>query len=167
MPQPMQPTPIPTAPSSPFFVAVPFVHPHHVHQEPKSAPDTPSGTGPAGPGPAPDGTQQVPDPRQGPPATQPCALDSTMMLYGGGFLLLMYFMILRPENKRRKQQQELLSSVKVGDRVVTLGGMHGTVASLADKTVTLRVDTVKITIDRTAIGRVERGDAPAANAPSS
>jgi preprotein translocase subunit YajC len=74
---------------------------------------------------------------------------------------------MRPESKRRKEQQAMLAAVKVGDRVVTLGGMHGVVAALAEKTLTLRVDTVKVTIDRTAIARVERDEAPSAPAKSS
>jgi preprotein translocase subunit YajC len=49
----------------------------------------------------------------------------------------------------------MLAAVKKGDRVVTTSGMHGTVVSLAEHTVTLRVaDQVKLEFDRTAIGRV-------------
>jgi preprotein translocase subunit YajC len=81
-----------------------------------------------------------------------------------GVFLLMWLLVMRPEQKRRKEQQALLSAVKVGDTVVTLGGMHGTISSLTDKTVTLRVDTVKMTFDRTAISRVVRDDAPATDA---
>jgi preprotein translocase subunit YajC len=76
-------------------------------------------------------------------------------------LLIMYFMVIRPDQKRRKEQQNLLASVKVGDRVVTVGGLHGVVAKLAEKTVTLKIDAVQATFDRVAIARVEREDAPA------
>lgn len=86
-------------------------------------------------------------------------IDPSMMLPLGLFLALMYFMVLRPENKRRKQTQQMLSTIKAGDKVVTTGGMHGTVHRLDEKTVTLMVDTVKMTFDRAAIGRVDGGDA--------
>ena len=76
----------------------------------------------------------------------------------GLFLLLMWFMVLRPESRRRKQTQQMLAALKQGDRVVTLGGMHGVVASIADRTVTLRVEDVKMVFDRSAIARVERDE---------
>jgi preprotein translocase subunit YajC len=76
-------------------------------------------------------------------------------------LLIMYFMVIRPDQKRRKDQQNLLAAVKVGDRVVTVGGLHGVIAKLADKTVTLKIDGVQATFDRVAIARVERDDASA------
>jgi preprotein translocase subunit YajC len=75
----------------------------------------------------------------------------------------MYFMLIRPDQKRRKQQQSLLASMQKGDSVVTVSGMHGVISKLTDKTVTLRVDSVEITFDRTSVARIERGDAaPAA-----
>jgi preprotein translocase subunit YajC len=45
--------------------------------------------------------------------------------------------------------------------VVTVGGLHGVIAKLADKTVTLKIDGVQATFDRVAIARVERDDASA------
>lgn len=125
-------------------------------QEPKTAPDNPAPTAPPA---GPQGTTTAPTGPQGQGGPQSLCGDPTMLLYMGLFLALMYFMVMRPEQKRRKQQQALLASVKVGDHVVTAGGMHGIVTKLADKTVTLRVDTAQMTFDRVAIGRVERDDA--------
>lgn len=124
-------------------------------QEPKTTSDTPAGPAPA-PGAA--GATVPGAPQGGGPAPSPCGGPETL-IYMGIFLALMYFMVLRPEQKRRKEQQALLSSVKQGDHVVTVGGMHGTVAKLTDKTVTLRIDSVNVTVDRVAIARVERDDA--------
>lgn len=125
-------------------------------QQPTNTSDKPAG-GPAGAG-AGTGTQ-VPAP--GPAATpqQPCGTEMWIMM--PAMLLIMYFMVLRPDQKRRKEQQALLASIKQGDRVVTSGGMHGVVAKLTEKTVTLRVDTLHMTFDRVAIARVERDDAAA------
>jgi preprotein translocase subunit YajC len=129
-------------------------------QEPKTGSDTPApATPPTGPAGTP-GTTATPGGQSGAAPTGPCG-GSEMLIYMGVFLALMYFMVMRPEQKRRKDQQSLLSSVKVGDRVVTVGGMHGVVHKLAEKTVTVRVDTVMMTFDRVAIARVERDDAAA------
>ncbi len=128
-----------------------------VPQEPattdKPAPTSPS-TGGTGT------TTGVPAPQQpaGQPQ-QPCGMEMWIMM--PALLLLMYFMVMRPEQKRRKEQQALLGSIKQGDRVVTAGGMHGTVTKLTDKTVTLRVDSVQMVFDRVAVARIERDDASA------
>ena len=138
-----------------FFVPVPFATTFPGMQEPKSAPDTP-----AGPGQAPtDATTQAPGGQGQTPASPPPCADSSMFWIMGAGLLLMWLLVMRPEQKRRKEQQALLASVKAGDNVVTLGGMHGVVFSLTDKTVTLRVDTAKMTFDRSAIARIVRDDA--------
>jgi preprotein translocase subunit YajC len=162
MPLPMletHPSPVP----SPSWLLTPasWSQPHHGPQEPSTAPDTPSGPGPQG-----TGDVKVPGP-PGPAPGGPCAGDSNMFLFLGLGLALMYFLVMRPENKRRKEQQAMLAAVKVGDRVVTLGGMHGVVAGLDEKTLTLRVDTVKMTFDRTAIARVVRDEPAAAGGKTS
>ena len=61
--------------------------------------------------------------------------------------------------KQDKARRQMLSEVKEGDKVVTTGGIHGTISSLSDATVTLRVDPkVKLTIDRGNIARILGGD---------
>ena len=96
-------------------------------------------------------------------AASPCGGDMMWLMLG--FLVLMYFMMIRPEQKRKKAQQALLSSVKVGDTVVMLSGMHSEVASLDDKTVTVRTeDGSLIKFDRSAVARIVRDDAEAAPA---
>lgn len=126
-------------------------------QEPKAAPQTPAATGPTGGSPAGASGTQQPGAAQGAPQ-QPCGQEMMWMM--PLFLVLMYFMVLRPEQKRKKEQQALLSSIKQGDRIVTVGGMHGIVVRLTDKTVVLRVDSAQMTFDRVAIARVERDEAP-------
>lgn len=117
--------------------------------------------------PAPAGAPQQPTASTGAPTgqpgqtQQPCGTEMWIMM--PAMLLIMYFMVIRPDQKRRKDQQSLLASVRVGDRVVTVGGLHGVIAKLADKTVTLQVDGVLATFDRVAIARVERDDALAPN----
>ncbi len=151
-------------PATTIFL-VPFPSAVFSTQEPKTGTDSPvapGGGNPTGPGDtaAPGGAGGTP------PPAGPCALESGMMLPLGLFLALMYFMVLRPENKRRKETQAMLSTIKAGDKVVTTGGLHGLVHRLDERTVTLVVDTVKMTFDRAAIGRVDRGDAAAADKPT-
>ena len=149
-------------PTTPFLIpfaslALPGV------QEPKSAPTAP--TSPNAPTPPNGGTSAPGGPN--PPQQAPSCADNSMLLYGGLFLVLMYFMVMRPEQKRRKDQQSLLSTMKVGDKVVTIGGLHGKILRLAEKTVVLQVDTVQMTYDRASIARVDRDDAPTLEAKKS
>ena len=71
--------------------------------------------------------------------------------------LVMYFLMLRPQSKERKKREAMLSAVKKNDRVVTIGGILGTVISVKDDEITLKVDessNTKITFTRSAIQRV-------------
>jgi preprotein translocase subunit YajC len=67
-----------------------------------------------------------------------------------------YFLLIRPQQKRQKQRNEMLNNLKKGDKVVTIGGLHGTIAELTDDTVVLRVnDVTKLTFNRAAIDSVK------------
>ena len=76
---------------------------------------------------------------------------------------LMYFLILRPNNQRRKKLEAQLSSMKVGDSVISAGGIHGIVANKNDAkgTVTVKVaEGVKMKFDKSSIATViGKGDA--------
>ncbi|MNI86830.1 preprotein translocase subunit YajC [compost metagenome] len=65
---------------------------------------------------------------------------------------VLYFLMIRPQQKRQKKTASMLSSVKKGDKVVTIGGLHGTVLETTDDTVVIRVnEATKMTFDRSAI----------------
>lgn len=67
---------------------------------------------------------------------------------------IMYFFMIRPQNKKQKEIQKFRNSLQVGDKVITIGGMYGTVKNINDeeKTVTLEVTTgVKIVFAKDAI----------------
>jgi preprotein translocase subunit YajC len=73
------------------------------------------------------------------------------------FIAIMYFLVFRPNQKREKERRDMLASLSKGDRVVTTGGMCGTVVGLNEKTVILRVSeepNVKIEFARGAVSRV-------------
>ncbi|MFD0714000.1 preprotein translocase subunit YajC [Paenibacillus sp. GCM10027626] len=74
-----------------------------------------------------------------------------------------YFLLIRPQQKKQKQRTSMLHQLKKGDKVVTIGGMHGTIMEITDDIVVLRVnDATKITFDRSAINNVTSSTAAAA-----
>jgi preprotein translocase subunit YajC len=85
---------------------------------------------------------------------------------GGSFsvfvpLILMfavfYFLLIRPQQKKQRQQQDMLKSLKVGDRVMTTGGLYGTIVAGGDHIIKLEIaDKVRVDVGRTYIaGKVE------------
>ncbi len=84
----------------------------------------------------------------------------TMLVTFGLIIVVFYFLVIRPQNKKKKDAQKMLENIKKGDRVVTIGGMHGYVESARDDAVVLKVDdNVKIKFSKSAIATVlERGD---------
>jgi len=83
---------------------------------------------------------------------------------GGGFMTFLplvaiiaifYFLILRPQKKRQQESQKMLSALRKGDRVVTIGGIHGIIQSVRENTVIVKVDeNVKLEFNRSAISGV-------------
>ena len=73
------------------------------------------------------------------------------------FMVAMYLFIIRPQRKQEKEKQQLLESIKKNDRVVTVGGMHGTVTSVKSETVTLSVaDKVQLKFNKGSVQTVLR-----------
>src|SRR5947208_7129726 len=69
-------------------------------------------------------------------------------------LAIMYLLLIRPQQQRVKRQRMLVSSLAVGDRVVTIGGVIGEVVSLGDETTDVEIaDGVVVTFLRPAINR--------------
>ncbi|MCL2319856.1 MAG: preprotein translocase subunit YajC [Treponema sp.] len=70
-------------------------------------------------------------------------------------IAIFYFLILRPQNKKQKDTQKMLAALKKGDRVVTIGGIHGVIQSVKESTVIVKVDdNVKLELSRSAISSV-------------
>jgi preprotein translocase subunit YajC len=69
--------------------------------------------------------------------------------------VIFYFLLIRPQQKKAKQRNAMLAALKKGDKIVTIGGMHGTIQEMSDDSVTLRVaHNVNVTFDRGAINNV-------------
>ncbi len=72
-------------------------------------------------------------------------------------IFIFYFLILRPQQKKQKERQKLLDALKKGDKVITAGGIHGTVVGMEDKTVLVQVtDTVKLKIEKASVSVVNK-----------
>jgi preprotein translocase subunit YajC len=68
-------------------------------------------------------------------------------------LAIFYFIILLPMKRRQKKVQEFLDGLKVGDRVITTGGIYGSVVKMSEQSVQLQIaDKVRIEVARSAIG---------------
>lgn len=77
-------------------------------------------------------------------------------------ILVFYFLVMRPQNKKQKEAKKMLESIRKGDRIVTIGGLRGTVVSVKDDTVVLKVDdNTKLEYSKNAVSSVlERKDEP-------
>ena len=70
-------------------------------------------------------------------------------------VLFFYFLLYRPQKQAQKKRDAMLAALKVGDEIITLGGMHGRITAIDEKTVTLRAaDNVNIVFERSAISAV-------------
>jgi preprotein translocase subunit YajC len=86
----------------------------------------------------------------------------SMVLMFGSIIAIFYFMIIRPQQKRTKEREALLESIKKGDKIITAGGMHGTVIGIEDKTVLIQIaDNVKVKLERSSVSVVNKiGEMP-------
>ena len=86
----------------------------------------------------------------------------------GGFLIplglmfaIMYFMVIMPQQRQRKKMQAMLAELKAGDKIVTSGGIYGTINGIDGDSVILKISSepqVKIRIARAAIAQVEASE---------
>ena len=72
---------------------------------------------------------------------------------------IMYFLMIRPQQQQQKKRNEMLNAMKKGDRIVTIGGIHGTITEIDEKTVVVRIaEKVEVKLNRSGIGGVLRND---------
>ncbi len=74
-------------------------------------------------------------------------------------VVVFYFILLRPQQKQKKARAEMMKNMKVGDRIKTIGGVHGRIVELRDDVVTIESGRAKtqLVFDRAAISTVEGG----------
>ena len=78
-----------------------------------------------------------------------------IILFGGIFVVFYFFMI-RPQQTKAKEAKKFIEELKTGDKVVTIGGAHGTVVTIREKTIVVEVDSskgVRKVFEKTAISK--------------
>lgn len=84
-----------------------------------------------------------------------------LILPFAAIFLIFYFLVLRPQSKKRKETKVYLESLKKGDKVVTIGGIHGVITAIREDsgTLTLKVDDdTKIEFDKAAVRSPDNTD---------
>ena len=97
------------------------------------------------------------------PAEQaPQGGGSSMLMFVVLMFAAMYFLMIAPQRKRQKQHQKMLSELKTGDKILTIGGMIGTIANVKEKTFIVKLgDNNKVEFIKSAIQDKVADDVPA------
>jgi preprotein translocase subunit YajC len=78
-----------------------------------------------------------------------------MLIFLGLMVLMMWFMVIRPQRKEEKRRKEMIDATKRGDEVVTIGGVHGTVESVGEATIDVRIgkgaESIVVTYNKGAV----------------
>lgn len=75
-----------------------------------------------------------------------------MLLMFGAIIVVFYFFMIRPQQRKQKQEQSFRNSLQKGDKVTTIGGLHGKVVSVDDLTAMVEIDNgVKVKMEKAAI----------------
>ncbi|MGI6449770.1 MAG: preprotein translocase subunit YajC [Desulfitobacteriia bacterium] len=82
-----------------------------------------------------------------------------MLLWFAVFFGIIYFIIIRPNSKQQKERRAMLESLKVKDKVVTIGGIHGTITKVNEDTVMIKVaKDVELEFLRAAVQSIQNRD---------
>lgn len=73
------------------------------------------------------------------------------LLFFGGFFAIFYFFMIRPQMKKAKEQRKFQEAVKVGDRVMTSGGIHGEIIEVDERTVVIKIDQGRMRIEKAGL----------------
>ena len=78
-------------------------------------------------------------------------MQSLLML--GLMVLIFYFFMIRPQMKKQKDLKNFRENLKAGDKVVTIGGIHGKILEVSDTTVLVQAEGTKLRFDKSAIAQ--------------
>lgn len=88
-------------------------------------------------------------------ATAPAGQMGSLVFTIVAMILIFYFFLIRPQKKQEKETKKMLDALKKGDRIVTIGGIYGTIFNVTESTVVIKVDdNTKIEFSKTAVSRV-------------
>ena len=95
------------------------------------------------------------------PAARAAGGGMSLLLMLALMFLVMWLFMIRPQRQQQKKLEEMRNSLKKGDKVVTAGGIYGTVADVDERTVLVKVDgEVKLRVDKSSIQK-DLSEAPA------
>ncbi len=77
-----------------------------------------------------------------------------MWIYLIFIIAIFYFILIRPQKKKDKEHKDMISSLKKGDQIVTIGGFYAKVVSLKDQTLTVMLGDSKVKIELSAVKAV-------------
>lgn len=76
----------------------------------------------------------------------------SMLIFLGIMIVVFYFFMIRPQQKKQKQVQQFRENLKKGDKIVTIGGIHGKITDVQETTFTIEIaDNVKVNIEKAAV----------------
>lgn len=78
-------------------------------------------------------------------------MQSLLML--GLMVLVFYFFMIRPQMKKQKELKKFRENLKAGDKIVTIGGIHGKIIEVADTTVLIQTEGAKFRLEKSAIAQ--------------
>jgi len=71
--------------------------------------------------------------------------------------IIFYFLLIRPQKQKEKEHAKMLAGIDKNDEVVTLGGIHGTIVNVKEKTLILRIDeNVKMEIEKSSVAYIKK-----------
>jgi len=94
---------------------------------------------------------------------QPTAPNPLMNLVPiAAIFAIFYFLLIRPQQKQQNEHETMLKNLKIGDKILTTGGLYGTITKvLGENDLEVQFSqTVKLTVNRTAVSRVVSAEAP-------
>lgn len=68
-----------------------------------------------------------------------------------GMIVVMYFFMIRPQMKKQKELKQFRENLSVGDKVVTIGGIHGKILAIDESTILISAESGKLRLDKSAI----------------
>ncbi|MEI8117375.1 MAG: preprotein translocase subunit YajC [Flavobacteriia bacterium] len=78
-------------------------------------------------------------------------MQSILML--GLMVLVFYFFMIRPQMKKQKELKKFREGLKVGDKIVSIGGIHGKILEVSDSTVLIQSEGTKLRLEKSAVSQ--------------
>lgn len=81
---------------------------------------------------------------------------TSTLIFMVGFFAIFYFFMIRPQMKKAKEQRKFQENVKIGDKVMTAGGIHGEVIEVDETTVVMKLDQGRMRVEKAGLSADQR-----------